>query len=67
MSKQKNEVLPSFPETMEKFETITLEDEQGFKLTMKERNVALYMLVRSETGMTVQQIADHFGMSRNQC
>jgi predicted transcriptional regulator len=58
--------LPELPESMEQFSTITLEDENGFRLSFKERQVALVMLVRSETGMTVQQIADYFGVTRQQ-
>ncbi|MFX3624018.1 MAG: hypothetical protein ACE3JP_08255 [Ectobacillus sp.] len=48
----------------DRFSTVKL-DHDGFKLTLKEREIALAMLIRSQTGETVEQIGERFGMTRD--
>lgn len=55
--------LPALPE-LEKFSTVKL-DYDGFRLTLKERDIALLMATRSTTKMTVQDIADSYGVTRD--
>jgi predicted transcriptional regulator len=48
----------------ERFTTVKL-DVDGFRLSPKERELALAMLVRSYTGETVEKIAERFDITRD--
>lgn len=47
----------------DRFEGVNL-DIEGFKLSMRDREIAFAVLMRSYTGETMQEIADRFGMGR---
>lgn len=48
----------------DKFQGIKL-DHEGFKLSTRDREIALAMLLRSYTGETVEEVATRFDMSRD--
>ena len=61
MYEQKNELTKV--EIPERFSTVKL-DVDGFRLTLRDREIALLMTTRSTTKMTVDDIAEMYGVSR---